>query len=68
MFHFTTSETIHNYYLETWYLRKNDVTYFGKSPEQNCTHNYLGNSARRILERIIDHGVRDQNLIFLDMP
>ena len=25
-----------------------------------CTYNYLGESARRIFERIIDHGGRDQ--------
>ena len=36
------------------------VIYFGKCPEQNCTYNYLGKSARRISERIIDHGDGDQ--------
>ena len=36
------------------------VIYFGKCPEQNCTYNYLGQSARRISERIIDHGDGDQ--------
>ena len=46
---------------------KHDVIYFGKCPEKNCTDNYLGDSARRISEQIIDHGGKDKNLIFLDM-
>ena len=37
-----------------------DVIYFGKCPEENCVDNYLGECARRISERIIDHGGRDQ--------
>ena len=39
---------------------KHDIIYFGKCPEQNCTDNYLGESARRISERIIDYGGRDK--------
>ena len=39
---------------------KQDIIYFGKCPEQNYTDNYLGESARRISARIIDHGGRDQ--------
>ena len=39
----------------TKYEHKNDVVYFGKCPEQNCTDNYLGESAGRISEHIIDH-------------
>ena len=39
---------------------KHDVIYFGKCPEQNCTDNYFGESARRISERIIDHSGRDK--------
>ena len=39
---------------------KHDIIYFGKCPEQNCTNNYLGESARRISERIIDYGGRDK--------
>ena len=39
---------------------KHGVIYFGKCPEQNCIDNYLGESARRISEWIIDHGSRDQ--------
>ena len=43
---------------------KHNVIYFGKCPEQNCTDNYLGESARRISERIIDHGSRDKKSFF----
>ena len=32
--------------------------YFGNCPEQNCTGNYLGQSASRITEWIIDHNGR----------
>ena len=38
----------------TKFEHKHDVIYFGKCPEQSCTDNYLGESARRISERIID--------------
>ena len=44
----------------TKFEHKHDIIYFGKYPEQNCTDNYLGESARRISERIIDHDGRDQ--------
>ena len=44
----------------TKFEHKHDVIYFGKCPEQNCTDNHLGESTRRISERIIDHGSRDQ--------
>ena len=36
------------------------VIYFGKCPEQNCTHNYFLEFAKRISNRIIDHGGRDK--------
>ena len=47
---------------------KHDVIYFGKCPEQNCTHNQFDESAWRISERIIDYGGRDKkNPICLGM-
>ena len=46
----------------TKFEHKHDVIYFGKCPEQNCTDNYLGESARRVSEGIIDHGGRDKKL------
>ena len=39
---------------------KHGIIYFGKCPEENSINNYLGESARRISEQIIDHGDRDQ--------
>ena len=44
----------------TKFEHKHDVIYLGKCPEQNCTDNYLGESARRVSEGIIDHGGRDK--------
>ena len=44
----------------TKFEHKHDVIYFGKRPEQNCTDNYLGESARRISKGIIDHGGQDK--------
>ena len=44
----------------TKFKHKHDVIYFGKCPEQNCTDNYLGESAWRISDRVIDHGGRDK--------
>ena len=44
----------------TKFQHKHDVIYFSKCPEQNCTDNHIGESARRICEQIIDHGGRDK--------
>ena len=46
----------------TEFEHKHDVIYFGKCPEQNCSDNHLGESARRISERFIDHGGRDKKI------
>ena len=35
--------------------------FLGTCPENNSSDNYVGKSARRISERIIDHNGRDQN-------
>ena len=39
---------------KTKFEYRHDVIYFCKCPEQNCTDNYLGESARRISEEIIN--------------
>ena len=46
----------------TKFEHKHDVIYFGKCPDRTALViiNYLGESARRISERIIDHGGRDE--------
>ena len=46
---------------KTEFEHNNDVVHFGTCPENNCSDNYVGESARRISERIIDHSGRDQN-------
>ena len=43
------------------------VIYFGKCPEQNCTHNYFLEFAKRISNRIIDHGGREKTSRLLGM-
>ena len=52
----------------TKFEHKHYDIYFGKFPEKNCADNCLADSASRISERIIDHGGRIRNPIFLIMP
>ena len=33
---------------------QHDVTYYIKSPEENCAENYIGETGRRLSERVID--------------
>ena len=37
-----------------------DVVYYCKCPENDCDDSYIGETDRRISERIIDH-IRDKN-------
>ena len=39
--------------------RNHDFVYLGTCPENNCSDNYVGESARRISERIIDQSGRN---------
>ena len=45
---------------KTIFEHNHDVVYLGTCPEYNWSDNYVGESARRISERIIDHNSRDQ--------
>ena len=38
-----------------------DIVYNNKYPEEQCNENYIGETGRRISERIIDHTGRDSN-------
>ena len=38
-----------------------DAVNIGKCLKSNCSDNYVGESTRRISERMIDHSGRDQN-------
>ena len=45
---------------QTKFEDKHDIIYLATCPEDNCSENYIGESGRRISERIIDHNGRDQ--------
>ena len=36
-----------------------DIVYYNECPEEQCNKNYIGETRRRINERIIDHAGRD---------
>ena len=36
-----------------------DIVYYNECPEEQCNENYIGDTGRRISERIIDHAGRD---------
>ena len=46
---------------QTKFERRNDIVYFCKCPENDCHDFYIGETDRRISERIIDHNKRDKN-------
>ena len=46
---------------KTEFEHHHDVVYLGMCPENNCSDNYVGESKRRISERIIDHSSREEN-------
>ena len=39
---------------------QHDLTYFTKCPGVNCNEIYLGETARRLLERVIEHAGKDR--------
>ena len=39
---------------------KNNVVYYCQCPNDNCNENYIGETSRRIIERIKDHNNRDK--------
>ena len=45
---------------QTKFEHKRDIIYLGTCPEDNCPDNYIGESGRRISERIIDYAGRDK--------
>ena len=62
-FGFTGSKLSTNFQIKdkTKFEHNHDVVYLGTCPENNYSDNYVGESARLISERTIDHGGRDQN-------
>ena len=46
---------------QTIFQHKHDVIYHGKCPAENCVDDYIGETARRVNERIVDHTGKDTN-------
>ena len=40
---------------------QSNLVYYGNCPNQTCIEDYIGETDRRIKERIIDHNKRDKN-------
>ena len=46
---------------ETKLPDKHDLVYHAKGAEENCDDDYVGETARRISEKLLDHSERDKN-------
>ena len=40
---------------------QHDITYYVECPKENWNENYVGETGRRLRERVIDHNGRDKN-------
>ena len=49
---------------QTKFEHKHDIIYHGKCPVENCVDDYIGETARRVNERIVDHTLETLNLIY----
>ena len=45
---------------------KHDLVYFSRFPLTDCTDSYIGETARRLSERVMDHAGREQSHVLLD--
>ena len=43
------------------FQHQNNVVYYGKCPNANCKDDYIGETDRKVIERVIDHNKRDKN-------
>ena len=48
----------------TIFNHSHDIIYLGNCPENGCPDNYIGETARRISERVLDHNGKDINSHF----
>ena len=48
----------------TIFSHSHDIIYHGDCPENGCPNNYIGETARRISERVLDHTGKDINSHF----
>ena len=46
---------------KTDFQHKHNVVYYGKCPDEGCKDNYVGETKRRIVERIKDHNSKDNS-------
>ena len=46
------------------FSHSHDIIYQGNCPENGCPDNYIGETARRISERVLDHNGKDINSHF----
>ena len=46
---------------KTKFYQQNNLIYYSKWPDKTCNENYIGETDRRIEERIINHNKRDKN-------
>ena len=44
---------------KTVFKHEHDIVYYANCPEESCPHDYVGESGRRVLERVKDHNDRD---------
>ena len=44
---------------QTIFEHKHDAIFHGKCPAENCADNYIGETARRVNERIVDNTGRE---------
>ena len=44
---------------KTVFNHEHDIVYYAKCPEKSCPHDYVGESGRRVLERVKDHNGRN---------
>ena len=40
---------------------QHNITYYVECPEENCNESYVGETGRRLLERVTDHNGQDKN-------
>ena len=52
----------------TEFPHKQDLVYHTDCPVENCNDDYVGETARRISEKVIDHRGRDKKLSYFKTP
>lgn len=59
---FNSNKLVNNFNIKdkTKFEHNNNLVYICKCPNKNCTASYIGETKRRISERIIDHNKRDK--------